>query len=112
MRRIKKILSVLGGLTVFAALPVYAGPSSRPTVYQNLDHYVTLLNTVIDWLFVILMIFAVIMLLWAAFLYLTAGDDEEKLKKAKSIIIYAVIAVVIAIVANGVPTLIRTFLGA
>jgi hypothetical protein len=40
------------------------------------------------------------MVIWAAFLYLTAGGNEEKIKEAKKRLLYAVIAAAIALSAN------------
>lgn len=98
-------------LPLFAFALVPGGPTATPSGFANPQDFVDLLNVIIQWLFYLLLIFAVLMLIWAAFLYLTAGGDEEKVGKAKSIIMGAVIALVIAFVASGIPTLVQTFLG-
>ena len=60
-------------------------------------------------MFYIILIVAVLMLVWAAYLYLTGSD--ENIEKAKKIILYSVIALVVAFVASGIPTLVGSFLG-
>jgi succinate-acetate transporter protein len=55
-------------------------------------------------------IVAVAMLLWAAFLFLSAGDNEEKVTKAKKILLYAVIAAAVALLANGINPIVTNIL--
>jgi hypothetical protein len=69
------------------------------------------LCTVINWVFYILIVFAVIFVLIAAFRYLTAGGDPEKVKKASSTLLYVAVAVVVAIIAKAFPSLIGSFIG-
>ena len=47
----------------------------------------------------------------AAYKYLTAGGDPEKVKSASNILIYAAIAIVVALFARGLPTLIYSLVG-
>lgn len=109
---------VTAAVLAFSPLLAYAQPRQPPggvtapsDVYTDPNDWVDLLIAITNWIFYILTFVAVIMLLYAAFLYITAGDDEEKVKKAKNIIIYAVIGLMIALLANGVPTLLRTIIG-
>lgn len=57
-------------------------------------------------MFYILISIAIIMVLWAAYNYLVAGDDTEKVSRATKTITYAAIAVVVALLAKGFPVLI------
>lgn len=54
------------------------------------------------WVMGIFWVLAVVFLIWAAFLFLTAGGEEEKITKAKKIILYAVIAGIVALLATGI----------
>lgn len=108
---IKSFPWIITFFAALAAIPAYAAPETRPSNYTNLDDYVLLFDAVALWFFYLITIASVIAILWAAFTYLTAGDDEEKIKMAKHIIIYAVIALAVGFVANGVPKLIQTLLG-
>jgi len=57
-------------------------------------------------MFVVLMAIAVIMVLYAAYLYVIAGDDTERTTKARKTITYAAIAIIVALVAKGFPSLV------
>ncbi len=69
------------------------------------------LCTLVAWIFTILIILAVIFILWAAWLYLNSGGEEEKIRKANHQLLYAAIAIIVAILSRGVPFLINTVLG-
>jgi len=59
------------------------------------------LANIVNWVIVIFWILTVLFLIWAAVLYLTAAGNEEKIKEARQRVIYAIIAAVIALLANG-----------
>ncbi len=109
----KKIIGILALLfsipsgAVFAAyvnkLPDTAISTSG---FQGVIDYI---NQASSWLFGILLVVVVTFLIYAAFLYLTSGGDEEKTKKAKSYIIYAVVALAVGILAAGIVTLVGSF---
>ncbi len=69
------------------------------------------LNRVVNWTFTFLLAFAVISILYSAFLFLTAGGDPEKINKAKSQLMYSVVAIAIALVAKGVVFIVKDILG-
>jgi magnesium-transporting ATPase (P-type) len=93
-------------LTAFAAIPSY------PTISFTPDDIRSSMCNIVDWMFYFLIILAVIMVLVAGYLFVTAGDDTEKVSKARKTITYAAIAIVVAIIAKGFPALIASFLGA
>jgi hypothetical protein len=59
-------------------------------------------------LFDILIAISVIMVMYAAYTYVLAGDDAEKVTKARHIITYAAVAILVALIARGFPTLVST----
>lgn len=63
-----------------------------------------------NWVAGIVGILGVIMILWGAISYMTAGGDEEKVGKAKKTIVYGIIGIAIAILAYGVFALVESFL--
>lgn len=69
----------------------------------------TLIN-LITWMMGIFWILTVAFLIWAAFLFLTAGGEEEKITKAKRTILYAVIAGVVATVATAIDIIVYNLL--
>ena len=72
-----------------------------------------LLNIVagtVKWVYTIFFIVAVIFILFAAFNYLSGGENTEKLKTAHNQIIYAAIAIAVALLAVGISTIIQRFI--
>ena len=53
---------------------------------------------------------AVIMILYGAFQFLTAGGDAEKVKGARGTVTYAIIGVAIALLAFNLPAIVQSFL--
>jgi Type IV secretion system pilin len=70
------------------------------------------LCTVFDWLFYFLIALAVVFIVIAAYKYLTSSGDPEKVKGANNTIIYAAIAVAVALLAQAIPLVVSSFLGA
>ncbi len=74
------------------------------------EKVVDLISKVSVWLYNILIAASVVMIIVAAFNFLGSGGDQEKVTKAKQQIIYAVIAVAVAILATGIIKLVQDFL--
>ena len=55
-----------------------------------------LMETVVDWMFVILLIMAAIWIIWGAFMFLTSGGSPEKLNTARNKLIWALVGVAVA----------------
>jgi len=103
------------GATVVAFMPAlaFAQSQSPPTdIATTGDDLESLLETVRDWFFTIFLIVAVIFLIWAAFLYLTAAGDTEKVGKAKTALIYSIVAIGVALLAGSLTSLVANILGA
>jgi hypothetical protein len=71
----------------------------------------TYVGNILNWVFYFFIVLAVVFILIAAFSYLTAGGDEQKITKAKNELIYAIIAIVIAVLAKSIVTLIAGIAG-
>ncbi|HZX00873.1 MAG TPA: hypothetical protein VFE87_00530 [Candidatus Paceibacterota bacterium] len=70
-----------------------------------------IVNSIMNWGFGLLVVLAALFMLWAAYMYLTAGAIEGNLDKAKHYILYAVIAIVVGFIAKGIVTVITGLLG-
>jgi uncharacterized membrane protein len=89
------------------------GTSNTPTTnIVSLQGVLQLFCVVFGWAFYFLIILAVIFILVAAFRYLTAGGDPENVKKAGAVLLYAAVAIAVALLAKAVPLVIGSFLGA
>lgn len=62
-------------------------------------------------LFVILFTVAILFLAWAAFLFITAGQNPDRAKQARQYIIYAVVGLIIAALARVIPAIARGLIG-
>ncbi len=106
----KKIIS--SSITTALLLPVmvFAQPTA-PTVVTSYSQVVTVIKTIGNWMFGILLALAGIFIIYAAFLYLTSSGDTAKTDKAKNIIVYAVVAIVIAVLAWGITIVAQQLVG-
>jgi len=69
-----------------------------------------ILTTVVRWVYIIFFIVAVMFILFAAYTYLTAQGDAEKIKSANNQLIYAAIAVIVAFMSLGIDLLVKSLL--
>lgn len=76
------------------------------------ESFVSVANNVAGFLLVDIAVpLAVIMVLVGAFQIITAGGDPEKFSKGRKTITYAAVGLACAIIAGGITTLIKNFLG-
>lgn len=89
-----------------APAPHTPGPITSPQGIVNLINIVLYRVATIFWIAAAGFIF------YAAFLYLTAGGDSERVKKAHKQLLYAIIAIAVGLMAYGLPLLVYNFLAA
>ena len=77
---------------------------------QNVSDFVGIVRQVVVYVYTIFFIIAVLFIILAAFGYLTAADNAEKVKTARKQLIYAAIAIAIALLAVGAEVIIKNFL--
>ena len=120
MKTFKQVMMQWGAPVIALALPVLAmaqiqpPPITAPSNITNINQFLGgggLLCVIVDWIFWLLIILTIIFVLFAAFKYLTAGGDPEKVKSAGSILLYAAIAVIVALIAKGLPLIVSSFIG-
>ena len=71
---------------------------------------ICILNTVYrvtDLVFGLLIVFGAIMILLAAYTFLTAGGAPEKVNKARDYILYALVGLTVAFLARAIPSIVR-----
>ncbi len=115
----KKILLRNIDLIAVAAsiiVPALAAADSLPPVATTTGITIFgangVLCTVFNILFIVLIILVVIFILLAAFKYLTAAGDPEKVKAASHQLLYAVVALVVAFLAKVLPGIVGGLFGA
>ncbi len=72
------------------------------------DNLITLLNKIIETLLLIAGPIAVIMIIWAGFLYTTSGGKEDQVKKAHKTVLYTVIGLIVLILSAGIMNLVES----
>ena len=70
----------------------------------------TLINTIAVWLLGIGLTIAVIIVIWAAFLFMTSGGSKERVTMARKTLLYAIIGLVVLLLATGVTEFIKNVL--
>jgi hypothetical protein len=112
MKKNLAILLLIGLLLVptilLAALAEVPTGTSSVTSLQGI---VDLMDTVAKWIYAIVFALAIVFILVAAFQFLTAAGSPEKVASARGMLIYALIAVAVAVIAWGLPTLVKSLLG-
>ena len=89
----------LAALAVVDERVIITSPTQISTILTNV------LNIVSGVVFTV----ALIMLLWAAILYLTAGGSEDRVSRAKNYLIYAIVGIAVAVLAFSAEPFLRNF---
>ena len=97
--------TVLTG-SVFAAN--YGSPVSSPVT--KVDDILIILNNIVKIMYRAFFIVAIGFVILAAFNYLTGSDDPEKIKSATKRIMYAAIAIAVALISVGANKIIDNFI--
>lgn len=69
------------------------------------------LGHITDWLFAILMVIAAIAVIIAAYYFVTAAGDPDKVKTARNFVLYALIGVLVGLLAKGLVNLVARIVG-
>lgn len=111
-----KITAVVLGISIFGLLAGVAFgqaptiPGINPVGPSSVGGLVDLIRNIVRWVYIVFFILAVLFILFAAFTYLTSGGDATKVTTAKNALIYAAVAIAVALLAVGFETIIQTFL--
>ena len=98
---------------VFTAIPshIVSAQNSLPDIpIKSADDVVRILNNVLDFVFKIIGVFSVIVILYSAGLFMTAGDNQERRKKAADYLKWGVVGIIVAILAGSIIAIINSVL--
>ncbi len=106
----KILLSLL--LISFLAVPAIglAQGSQPPDIATDPDQVFLTINSIISYLFWILIFGAALVVAFSAYLFLTAAGDPDKTSKARNYIMYAVVAIVVGFLAKAIILLVAKML--
>ena len=108
MKKKLSALILVGVLTVLITPMVALANAEEPPAAGDLW---VIIDTVTRWFYGIFLALAVIMVIYAGFMFLTAGGDADKINKAREALMYAVVGVVIALLARSIVPIAKAFLG-
>ena len=112
MNNIKK-LALVSFIFLVGIVPLFVfavGSTPVTGVITSITDVESVLTGILGWVNTFFYLFATAFIIIAAFFYLTAQGEPEKVKKAKSMLIYAIVAIVIALLAGGMTDLIKGIL--
>lgn len=107
----KKI--ILSLVTVSAvALPLLAmaafNPGSTPNPPTDIG---TIVNAVLNFVWILFVALAILSILFAGVLFLTSQGDPEKVKTARTAVLWGIVGIVVAIIAFSIVLIVRNTIG-
>ena len=106
------LVSTVGGIAEVQGAPVGPGTDKTlPAGPQNAANLVAILDVIVDWVFAIVMIFAIIFIVLAALQFIQGGGDPTAVGEARRKLLYAAIGIAVAVMAQGIPVVVRNIIG-
>lgn len=92
-------------------LPLQAFAQSITAPITSVQGIVNIMCKAFDYLFYGLIALSIVVVVIAAFNYVLANGDAEKVSKANKMILYAMIGIAVALLAKGIPLIVGSFFG-
>jgi len=108
------VLMLMAGAFATPALATHGGShptKTIPTGITTAGGFVDVLAVVTDWIFVFLLVLAVVFIVLAAFQFITSGGDPAAVSMARTKLIYAAVGIAVAVLARGIPEAVRDIIG-
>ena len=113
MSKTKKIFGVILSVIVLSGF-LFLNPAGAAISFINPIRFKTfgeLIGAIINFIFNIALVIAPIMFIISGFYFITAAGDPAKIKTAKDIIWYAVIGLVVVLLAKGLIQVLEQVIG-
>ena len=101
-------ISLAIGMELLPAIALAQG--SLPQITLDKDTLTTVFDNIKEWVAEAIFILGILMVLYAAFLYMTSAGDDTKIDKAKKTFIYGIVGIIIALLAYGIWDAVESFL--
>lgn len=88
----------------------WAGGGAPQGVPKTLADLYAVLCNIANWFFAFVLVLAVIALIYAGLLFFTAGGSEDKVKRSKTLLLYALVGIVIALLSKSLVIVVGSFL--
>ena len=102
----EKSYAWLLGLSVVRAQTLEEPPEN----VADINSFIKAIDLIAKWMYNILLALGVVFVLYAAFLYMISQGNEERMERAKKVLIYAIVALVIAVLAGGISSVVEDFI--
>jgi hypothetical protein len=116
----KNLITITLTLVVFLAVPTISVLAAEPGVISPLTPTTrdiccgpnSVMETIVNWLFTILLTVAALFIIIAAYYFVTASGNPETVSKARNFVLWALVGVAIAIASRGLVSLVGKITGA
>ena len=109
------VFVMLGGSGLVVAAPETPPTSffggGIPTGATSGEAFLDVVDNIVDWIFVIVLIGAVIFIVLAGWQFISGGGDPQALSQARNKLLWAAIGVMVAVLARGLVTAVKTIIG-
>ena len=82
-----------------------------PTGATSGEAFLDVVDNIVDWIFVIVLIGAVIFIVLAGWQFISGGGDPQALSQARNKLLWAAIGVMVAVLARGLVTAVKAIIG-
>ncbi len=106
---ILKKVAVGAGFGFSLLLPFLAAAQIPGPIITSPTDISNIILAIFNWLSGIILVISLIMFFWAAILYMTAGASEVTLAKSKTVLIYAIVGLAVAILTYSFKPFLETF---
>ncbi|MDO8504233.1 MAG: hypothetical protein Q7S36_00060 [Candidatus Liptonbacteria bacterium] len=108
----KKLLTSRVAVSFGFIIARFAFPAlASAQVWTDTSAFFTLGCRIVDFLFAVLIFATIFFVVLAAYKYLTSGGEPDKVKEASQDLLFAAVAIVVALLAKGVPAIVGSLLG-
>ena len=109
------VFVMLGGSGLVVAAPETPPTSffggEIPTGATSGEAFLDVVDNIVDWIFVIVLIGAVIFIVLAGWQFISGGGDPQALSQARNKLLWAAIGVMVAVLARGLVTAVKAIIG-
>jgi len=106
------LATMLGMVAMSGTASAIATPEGTiPTGITTAQGFIDAMRTLTDWLFVILVVVAVIFIILAGLQFITGGGDPTAISSARTKLIWAAVGIGIALLSRGLPAAIQNLIG-
>jgi len=107
----KKIFFILSLGLLTSPFLLSAQSTEPPAPVTTPGQLLNVLNWLLGFVWVAMGMLVVLMLLYAGFQFVTAAGDTDKIDKAKTMVKYSLVGIVVMVLAGGVITLVENIFG-